>query len=255
MGVGVGGKSEKRNQKYLANLDRRHMKPDPLQAGALFVMLTLMPHAMIQHVVLIALICASSAIPDSRCTTSSPTTTILVIYDSRANHTFELADALARGISAGGSTVKLFKVNETDSPTYTDVSAVHGLVIGSPVYFANPTAATLHWVAESLSPGWDNRTFQDVPAAVFATGGGIHQGTESTLSSLSRGLLNFGFQIVTPNVEHNGFFGTYGASAITGTPPYFQDTAPLDAGFINAAKTFGVKFAQRVDQEWQRRCK
>ena len=228
----------------------------PLSPKGKRALSTLMPlHAMIQHVVLIALICASSAIPDSRCTTSSPTTTILVIYDSRANHTFELADALARGISAGGSTVKLFKVNETDSPTYTDVSAVHGLVIGSPVYFANPTAATLHWVAESLSPGWDNRTFQDVPAAVFATGGGIHQGTESTLSSLSRGLLNFGFQIVTPNVEHNGFFGTYGASAITGTPPYFQDTAPLDAGFINAAKTFGMKFAQRVDQEWQRRCK
>ena len=202
-------------------------------------------------------ICASSAVPESRCTTwaSSPTTTILVIYDSRANHTYELADALARGMrSSSNSIVKMFKVNETDTPTYSDVSAVHGLVIGSPVYFANPTAATLQWVAESLSPGWDNRTFQDVPAAVFATGGGIHQGTESTLSSLSRGLLNFGFQIVTPNVEHNGFFGTYGASAITGTPPYFQDTAPLDAGFINAAKTFGTKFSQRVDQEWHRRC-
>jgi len=176
------------------------------------------------------------------------------MFDSVNNHTKQLAEAISNGIQKGGSLSQVYKVNTTSSPGYTEVSLFHGLALGSPVYFANPSAATLQWIFQSLGPGWENRTFQDVPSAVFATGGGIHQGTESTIASLSRGLLNFGFRPVTPDVEINGFYGSFGASAVTGTPPYFLDETPIDQHFIDAAILFGEKIAKTVQQEWKVRC-
>ena len=176
------------------------------------------------------------------------------MYDSKTNHTKQLALALSKGITVGGSSVQMFHVQSADAPQYVDVAKVHGLAIGSPTYFGNPSAATLSWIANSLGDGWTNRIFADVPGAVFATGGGYHQGTEHVLSSLTRGLLNFGYRMVTPNVEVSGYFGSFGASAVTGTPPYFIDAAPVDEGFIEATTAFGTKMAKAVQQEWHFRC-
>ena len=88
----------------------------------------------------------------------------------------------------------------------------------------------------------------------FATGGGIHQGTEGTLASLTRALLNFGFRPVTPDVTLNGYYSSLGASAVTGTPPYFINSNPVAQQFLDVGISLGIKMAKAVQQEWFYRC-
>ena len=101
---------------------------------------------------------------DSRCASES---TILIMYDTHNNHTFELAQAISKGIRSGGLKVDMFSVSNSSAPTsYSDVTKYHGLAIGSPVYFANPSAPVLQWIQTNLGPGWEKRTFANLPGAV-----------------------------------------------------------------------------------------
>jgi multimeric flavodoxin WrbA len=177
------------------------------------------------------------------------------MFDTHNNHTLQLAKAISNGILSGGSSVDIFSVSDTSAPTsYSDVAKYHGFIIGSPVFFGNPSSQSLQWIFSNLGPGWENRTFANLPAAVFATGGGIHQGTEGTLESLTRALLNFGFRPVTPDVETNGYSSSLGASAVTGTPPYFIGTNPVAKQFLDAGSSLGAKLAKEVQKEWFFRC-
>ena len=207
---------------------------------------------------------------DSRCASFLTKPIILIMYDSGNHqprsrlksttnisnfHTYQLAQAIATGINSSGAVAQLYNVSNTNAPTtYEDVTKVHALAIGSPVFFANPSSATLSWMYRSLGPGWENRMFADLPCSVFATGGGYHQGTEGTLQGLTRGMLNFGFRPVTPNVVTNGYASSLGASAVTGTPPYFLDTDPISEHFLDIGISLGKKLALETQKEWKYRC-
>ncbi len=201
----------------------------------------------------------------ARCGGGAPR--VLVVYDSVDNHTRQMADALAAG--ASGAEVVVLRVGDPSSSFPAIVAFdFDALALGSPVHYANPSPASLQWLVDGLGPGWGNGTFEDVPAAVFATGGGIHQGTEGTLQGLTRGLLNFGFRMVTPRVSTSGFYSSLGASAVTGTSPWkvltSKGTAPPPAPpsgglvadvFLQVARDLGSKLAKEGLRERRERCR
>mgnify|MGYP001165155040 CR=1 FL=1 len=153
-----------------------------------------------------------------------------------------LANDIAKGIEASGGSVS---VKSCDDATSRDVlEAENGLIIGSPVFFGNPSYSTLQFVENVLGPFWENRTLAGRCGGVFSTGGGIHQGTESVMISLTRSLLAFGYRMVTPDVTQSGYDAAFGVSAVTGTLPYFPGTnGTIDAHFRSAAERFGITFA------------
>ena len=157
---------------------------------------------------------------------------VLIVFDSSYNHTFELAQALAEGVQNQGAYAQVLQATDP-AGKFPAVTSFHGLALGSPVHYGNPTPNSLQWLVEGLAPGWGNGTFHSMPGSVFATGGGIHQGTEGTLQGLTRAMLNFGFRMVTPRVSLSGFYGSLGASAVTGTAPWKSGTELKPEG-VNA---------------------
>ena len=134
-------------------------------------------------------------------------------------------------------------------------AAAHAVAVGSPVHYGNPSAAILAALEAGFGPGWGDGTFEGVPAAVFATGGGIHQGTEAVLAGLAGGLLNFGFRLVTPRVSADGYHASLGAAAVTGTPPWGAGAgAGVDAAFLRVAGELGARLAAEAGREWAARC-
>ncbi len=204
-------------------------------------------------------------------------TRVLVVYDSLSNHTAQLAASVADGAVACErceGTVQAVLVQANASGGFAQAAAAHGVAFGSPVFYGNPSAALLQWVVDALGPGWGNGTFADTPASVFATGGGIHQGTEGVLASLTRAALNFGFRMVTPRVARSGYYSTLGASAVTGTAPWSgvvatpgrqQDAAwlgphphpsgqPVAKVFLDVGAALGQRLALAAEQERRLRC-
>lgn len=120
---------------------------------------------------------------------------VFIVVDSRTGHTTALGSALARGVALRAPRT-IATIVEAGSPesAWPAAAGAHAVAVGSPVHYGNPSARILQWLEEGLAPGWGNSTFEGVPASVFATGGGLHQGIDTVLASLANGLLNFGFQ-------------------------------------------------------------
>ena len=85
--------------------------------------------------------------------------------------------------------------------------------------------------------------------AAFATGGGLAQGLEHVIASLQRLLSSFRIQCLTPAPTRSGY-DSYGAVAVTGTPP-FNDTT-LAAPFVQAGEALGAIVAEAVGVPTQR---
>jgi multimeric flavodoxin WrbA len=200
---------------------------------------------------------------------------VLVAYDTLDNHTKQMAAAFAAGVNDynytgfGGAEAVLVEVGDP-AAEFPFAAGFDALALGSPVHYANPSPACLQWLVAGLGPGWGNGTFEDVPAAVFATGGGIHQGTEGTLQGLTRALLNFGFRMVTPKVSTSGFYSSLGASAVTGTspwkvssgglmwttrPPVPPSGGPVADVFLQVARALGSKLAKEAARERREKCR
>lgn len=97
-------------------------------------------------------------------------------------------------------------------------------------------AAMLSWFETAWEPFWEDKRLDGKLGAVFATGGGLAQGVEHVLSSLQRLLASFRIQCVTPSPTRSGF-DSYGAVAVTGTPPF--DEASIAAVFVSAGEALG----------------
>ena len=86
---------------------------------------------------------------------------------------------------------------------------------------------------------------------MFATGGGLAQGLEHVVAGLSRALLSFRVRVVTPDVSAWPTSG-YGAVAVTGTPPWFNDSAHkyrVDDTFLAAGRALGARVAGAAEQQ------
>ena len=192
---------------------------------------------------------------DARCaavqTENSSQLKVVIVYDSRNGRTLEMAKALAQGCEASSAMASCGVVS-VDVITWDGVRDAHALAVGSPTYYANPTASILRFIEEVLGNGWHNNNFNGVPAAVFATGGGVNQGTESTIAALARGLNAFGVSLVTPRVTTSGYAATLGAAAVTDTEPWTGNSVAPE--FLKTAYDLGTLLADAAALAWTRRC-
>jgi NAD(P)H dehydrogenase (quinone) len=166
-------------------------------------------------------------------------TEVLVLYYSRYGHVAEMANIIARGVTAvPGCSARIRTVPpvsptveavEPDIPasgppyvTHDDLKECDGLILGSPTRFGN-MAAPLKYFLDSTGALWTSGSLIGKPAAVFTSTATMHGGQETTLLSMMLPLLHHGMVIVgipyseaALNATTSG--GTpYGASHVAGS--------------------------------------
>lgn len=136
---------------------------------------------------------------------TTPKSTILITYYSNSGNTEELAKSVYAGAIEDNLVHVVMKpVAET---TTQDVLAADAIILGSPVYNANPAPEVLKFIQ-----GWpfEKTPLQDKIGAVFVTAGGISSGEELVQNALQNAMLIFGMVVVG-----GGEWTTpFGASAI-----------------------------------------
>lgn len=159
---------------------------------------------------------------------------VLITYYSKENHTKLLAEAVSKGVlSVKGVTLVIKSVAETTEQDLMDADAI---IVGSPVYNANPAPEVLAFIQQ-----WP---FQNTPlinkiGAVFVTGGGISSGEELAQVNLLHSMMIFGMILV----GGNSWDAAFGASAITGEEPF---TGPINDQFLKKGESLGKRVAESV---------
>jgi NAD(P)H dehydrogenase (quinone) len=158
-------------------------------------------------------------------------TRVLIVYYSVTGNTEKMAYGVAEGAkSVAGIEVVLKKVADV---TREEVETADGLILGSPVYYANMAAPMKKFIDDWFT---EKITLFDKVGGAFATGGGLTAGRETTINSLLLAMLNNGMIVVGPLYEG---WGTFGSSA---------RTAPPDEGVneeeLNDARRLGERVAR-----------
>jgi NAD(P)H dehydrogenase (quinone) len=171
---------------------------------------------------------------------------VLVVYYSMYGHTFQMAQAVGRGVSSVKSAelvlrrVEEFEVvkkstanNEgvqkalaaqKDIPicTVDDLRAADAVLFGSPTRYGNMTAQ-MKQLIDSTAQLWLKGEMEGKPAGVFTSTASTHGGQETTLLTMMIPLLHLGMIIVglpysLPEMIHTEGRGgsPYGASTVAG---------------------------------------
>ena len=164
---------------------------------------------------------------------------VLVAYYSHSGHTRLLAEAIAAGCrgtpaDAWHATTTV-RVQPTNATSGADLLAADAVIIGSPVYFGSQASEFSAWVEQTWLPYWQNSSLAGKKGAVFTTGGGLAQGLEHVLAELIRRLVHFKMDVVYPDQTFGAGYHSYGAIAVTGTPPW-NATAGVDPVMSRARK-------------------
>jgi NAD(P)H dehydrogenase (quinone) len=170
---------------------------------------------------------------------------LLIVFATKHNHTQTLAQAIASGAEKSGAIARVQRCNETNFTTDA-LEWADAIVIGAPTHYGNPASQMLAWIeAEWIHSFTDPRLAQKL-GGVFTTAGGLAQGMEHTLTSLIRMLESFRIRVITPDPT-TGFDSSYGAIAVTGTPPFNISGPPtwsqIHPDFIEPAAALGSKIA------------
>ncbi len=136
---------------------------------------------------------------------------ILILYYSRSGSTFEMAKAIAKGVSNMGIEARIrtvpavsTTVEATDVPVPTegpiyvtkeDFKSCLGLAMGSPTRFGN-MAAPLKYFLDGTADLWFAGSMVGKPACVFTSTTSMHGGQETTLFSMMLPLLHHGMLIM-----------------------------------------------------------
>ena len=162
---------------------------------------------------------------------------ILVLYYSQGGSTAEMAQTIAHGVEEiSGMQARLRTVPNVSSlceatedsipdsgapyVTLDDLKECAGLILGSPTYFGNMSAAMKYFI-DSTSSLWMSGELINKPAAVFTATGSMHGGQESTLLSMMLPLFHHGMILVGLPYNEQALFQTqgggtpYGASRLT----------------------------------------
>ncbi|MDP3269889.1 MAG: NAD(P)H:quinone oxidoreductase [Legionella sp.] len=187
---------------------------------------------------------------------------ILVLYYSRNGSTAQLAQYIARGVSAvSGIEARLRTVPPVSTTceavdkeipdegapyaTLDDLRNCHGLAMGSPTRFGN-MAAPLKYFLDGTSSLWLTGDLVDKPACVFSSSASMHGGQESTLISMMLPLLHQGMIILgipyTESALNNTVTGgtPYGATHVSGV----ANDVSLSQDEIILAKSLGQRLAR-----------
>ena len=159
---------------------------------------------------------------------------VLVTYFSKTNNTKQLAEAVAKGVlSVKGVSLLMKSITET---TEQDLFNADAIILGSPVYNANPAPEVLAFIEK-----WPfkNAAMANKIGAVFVTGGGISSGEELVQVNLLHSMLVFGMVVVGGGKWESAF----GASAITAEEPF---NGPIKEHFLKKGEDLGKRVAEAV---------
>jgi len=159
--------------------------------------------------------------------------TILIAYYSQSGHTQTMAEAVAKGAeSVNGISIRLKSI---DQVTPEDLLEADAIILGSPVYNANPPPAVLEFIN---SWPFEGRPLKDKIGAVFVTGGGFSIGEEAVMFNIIRAMMIYGMVIVGGDQLEAAF----GASAITDEGIF--DEKPVDEIFLLKAEGLGKRVGE-----------
>lgn len=153
---------------------------------------------------------------------------ILILYYSRTGSSFEMAKAIAKGVSMNGLEARIRTVPAVgpvtealepavpkEGPIYAskeDLKHCMGLALGSPTRFGN-MAAPLRYFWDQTGDIWFAGSLVGKPACVFTSTGSMHGGQETTLLSMMFPLLHHGMLILgLPYTDRNLMETTTGGS-------------------------------------------
>jgi NAD(P)H dehydrogenase (quinone) len=160
---------------------------------------------------------------------------VLIVYYSDTGHTARLADAVATGArSVVGSDVRLLSV---DSVTHADVAWADALIVGSPVHAANVAAPIVKFLGSLPFDG----EMRDKVGAAFVTAGGMSAGEETVQLAILRAMLVYNMIVV----GGPSWTEAFGASAVTGEPPFGETAATpsIDSIFVEKGSKLGERVA------------
>jgi NAD(P)H dehydrogenase (quinone) len=160
---------------------------------------------------------------------------ILIVYYSMQGHTELMAKAVKAGAEGiAGTSVRCLKVTDAKND---DVKWADAIIIGSPVYNAQP-APEIQSFNNSLP--FDG-SMRDKIGAAFVSAGGISAGEELVQLSILHSMLMFGMVIVGGSEWTNAF----GASAVTDEAPFItsRDSVVVNKLFLDKASSLGKRVA------------
>ena len=162
---------------------------------------------------------------------------ILIIYATQCGHVAQMAEQVCAGVAMGGMEAKLRTVPNisatceasapeipSSGPLYAtpeDLEHCSGIILGSPIHFGNMSAELKYFLDQTVSQ-WTSGALINKPAGVFAAGGSMHGGQESTLLSMMlplfhHGAILMGIPYSEPGLNQTTRGGTpYGPSYVVG---------------------------------------
>lgn len=158
----------------------------------------------------IIFLAARGIVPGDQLFAQNPKARVLIVYFSAAGNTEEMARGVAEGVQRVAGVEVL--VRTVEKVTKGEVESAAGLILGSPVYYANMAAPMKQFIDNWYS---QKIILFDKVGGAFATGGGLTAGRETTVNSLLLAMLNNGMIVVGPLYES---WGTFGSSARTAPP-------------------------------------
>lgn len=159
---------------------------------------------------------------------------VLITYYSETINTKALAESVAKGVQATEHINLVIKT--IDSTTEQDLINADAIIVGSPVYNANPAPEVLTFIKK-----WPfkNQPLKNKIGAVFVTGGGISSGEELVQTSLLHSMMIFGMIVIGGNDWQSPF----GASAITNEANFKE---PVQNHFLLKGEALGKRIAEAV---------
>jgi NAD(P)H dehydrogenase (quinone) len=166
--------------------------------------------------------------------------TILITYHSKSGKTASMAKAIAKGAAINDTIAIIVKTIE--QTTKDDLLYADAIILGSPVYNANPSSDVLKFIESWPFAG---TPLKNKIGAAFVTGGGISSGEELVQVSILHAMLVFGMVVV----GGDDWTAPFGAAAITNEAPF--DTQMNDA-FLLKGQNLGKRVANTV-LRWQKK--
>ena len=169
-----------------------------------------------------------------------PQTRVLIAFHSESGNT----EKLARAVHAGAASVPdvIAVLRKAADVSDQDILTADGLIVGTPVQWANLSAETKRLLDRVGAVLWrEKKTGDSRTAGTFCTGGGVAMGKDTARLSILSALLTMRF-VVVGGVDAAGF-GTLGPEATTG-----PDDPGISAKEDKEARQFGERFARTTKQ-------
>ena len=161
------------------------------------------------------------------------TKSVLIAYHSVNGHTAQMAKAIQKGIVESSDIKVIMKpANEVSTQELLDASAI---IIGSPVYNANPSPEILSFIK---SWPFEGQPLKNKLGAVFVTAGGLSSGEELVQSSLLHAMMVYGMIVIGVDDWKSSF----GASGIHQEGKY--NSKELDPYFLDKGYELGKRLME-----------